>query len=88
MLRRNFCSSDGRLVKLFFFSTILDKSPLTSIYFATFENEREVRSPLTTQSKFLVFGKYILRSNLCRSVWESNCDSTRDSIQPGFYTPN
>ena len=59
MLRHNFCRSDGRLVKLFLFSTLLDTSPLTSIYFATFENKREVRSPLPTQSKFLIFGKYI-----------------------------
>ena len=58
MLRHNFCRPDGRLVKLFLFSTLLDKSPLTSIYFATFEKKREVRSPLPTQSKFLVFGKY------------------------------
>ena len=60
MLRRNFCRSDGRLVKLFLFSTLLDMSPMTSIYFATFEKEREVRSPLPTQSKFLVFGKYYI----------------------------
>ena len=46
----------GRLVKLFLFSTLLHKSPLTSIYFATFEKKREVMSPLPTQSKFLVFG--------------------------------
>ena len=59
MLRHNFCRPDGRLVKLFLFSTLLDKSLLTSIYFATFEKKREVRSPLSTQSKFLVFGKYI-----------------------------
>ena len=59
MLLHYFCRSDGRLVKLFLFSTLLDKSPLTSIYFATFEKKREVRSPLPTQSKFLVFGKYI-----------------------------
>ena len=59
MLRHNFCRPDGRLVKLFLFSTLLDKSPLTSIYFATFEKKTEVRSPLPTQSKFLVFGNYI-----------------------------
>ena len=59
MLRHNFCRPDGRLVKLFLFSTLLDKSPQTSIYFATFEKKREVRSPLPTQSKFLVFGKWI-----------------------------
>ena len=60
MLRHNFCSSDGRLVKPLLFSTLLNKSPLTSIYFATFEKKREVRSPLPTQSKFLVFGKFHL----------------------------
>ena len=60
MLRHNFCRSDGRLVKLFLFSTLLDTSPLTSIYFTTFENKREVMSPLPTQSKFLIFGKYII----------------------------
>ena len=58
MLRHNFCTPDGRLAKLFRFSTLLDKSPLTSIYFATFEKKREVRSPLPSQSKFLIFGKY------------------------------
>ena len=56
MLRHNFCGSDGRQVKLFLFSTLLGKSPLTSSYFATFEKEGEVRSPLPTQPKFLVFG--------------------------------
>ena len=59
MLRHNFCRFDGRLVKLFLFSTLLHKSPLTSIYFATFEKKREVRSLLPTQPNFLVFGKYI-----------------------------
>ena len=60
---------NARLVKLLF-STLLDKSPLTSIYFATFEKKSEVRSPLPTQSTFLVFGKFV-RTNLCRSVWEN-----------------
>ena len=59
MLRHNFCRLDGRLVKLLLFSTLLDKSPLTSIYFATFEKKSEAWSPLPTQPKFLVFGKYI-----------------------------
>ena len=63
MLRLNFCRSDGRLVKLFLFSTFLHKSPLTSIYFATFEKKREVRSPLPTQPNFLVFGKYNNNNN-------------------------
>ena len=58
MIRHNFCRSDGRLVKLFLFSTLLHKSPLTCTYFATFEKKREVRSPLPTQPNFLVFGKY------------------------------
>ena len=58
MLGHNFCRSDGRLVKLSLFSTLLEKSPRTSIYFATFEKKTEVRSPLSTQSKFVVFGKY------------------------------
>ena len=55
-----FYTPDGRLVKLFIFSTLLHKSPLTSIYFATFEKKREVRSPLPTQPNFLVFGKFHL----------------------------
>ena len=60
MLRYNFGRADGQLVKLFLFSTLLHKSPLTSIYFATFEKKKEVMSPLPTQLKFLVFGKYII----------------------------
>ena len=55
MMRHNFCRSDGRLVKLFLFSTLIHKSPLTCTYFATFEKKREVRSPLPTQPNFLVF---------------------------------
>ena len=55
-----FYTPDGRPVKLFLFSTLLDKSPLTSSYLAAFEKKREVRSPLPTQSKFLVFGKFHL----------------------------
>ena len=58
MIRHNFCRSDGRPIKLFLFSTLLHKSPMSSIYFATFEKKREVRSPLPTQPNFLVFGKY------------------------------
>ena len=55
MIRHNFCRSDGRLVKLFLFSTLIHKSPLTCTYFATFEKIREVRSPLPTQPNFLAF---------------------------------
>ena len=50
---------DGRLVKLFLFSTLLQKSPLTSIYFATFERGSQV-SPTQTIN-FLVFGKYTMQ---------------------------
>ena len=64
MLRHNFCRPDGRLVKLFLFSMLLDKSPLTSIHFATFEKKREVRSPLPTQSKFLVSGITYINMNI------------------------
>ena len=70
MLLHYFLQADGRLVKLSLFSTALDKSPLTSIYFTTFEKEREVRSPLPTQSKFLVFGKFHktnAKHNFCSS---------------------
>ena len=59
MMRHNFCRSDGRLAKLFLFSTLIHKSPLTCTYFATFEKKREVRSPLPKQPNFLVFDKYI-----------------------------
>ena len=31
---------------------LLDKSPLTSVYFATFEKKREVRSPLPHNQTF------------------------------------
>ena len=59
MLRHNFSRPDGRLVKLSLFSTALDKSLLTYIYFITFEKKRKVRSPLPRQSNFLVFGIFI-----------------------------
>ena len=58
MLWHNFFTPDGRLAKLFLLSTLLGKSLLTSIYSATFEKKREVRSPLPAQSKFLVFDKF------------------------------
>ena len=54
---------NGRL-KLFLFSTLLDKSPLTFIYFTTFEKKRKVRSPLPTQPNFLAFGKYTTHYNI------------------------
>ena len=43
---------NGRLVKLFLFPTLLDKSPLTYVYFATFEKKREIRSPLPHNQTF------------------------------------
>ena len=55
MLLHYFLQSDGRLVKLLLSSTLVDKSPLTFIYFTTFEKKRRVRSPLSTQPNFLVF---------------------------------
>ena len=75
MIRHNFYRSDGRLVKLFLFSTLLDKSPLTSIYFATFEKKREVRSPLPIQPNFLVFGKLYIY-NFCVEVFEQTISRT------------
>ena len=41
--------SDGRLVKLFLFPTLLDKSPLSYIYFATFEKGSQVSPTHTTK---------------------------------------
>ena len=82
MIRHNFYQSDGRLVKLFLFSTLLHKSPQTSIYFATFEKKREVRSPLPTQPNFLVFGKYNIY-NFCVEVFEKTISRT-DMIDHSF----
>ena len=55
MLRRNLSMPDGRLIKLSLFSTVLDNSPLTSIYFTTFERKRKVRSPPTQTIKHFGF---------------------------------
>ena len=68
MLRHDFCRSDGRLVKLLLSSTLVDKSPLTFIYFTTFEKKRRVRSPLSTQPNFLVFGKISLFLIICVTI--------------------
>ena len=67
MIRHNFCRSDGRLVKLFLFSTLLHKSPLTCTYFATFEKKRKVRSPLPTQPNFLVFCVEVFEKTISRT---------------------
>ena len=53
--KHNFCSSDGRLVKPLLFSTFLNKSPMTSFYFATFEKKREVKCPLPNTIKVTGF---------------------------------
>ena len=68
MLWHDFCSSDGRLVKLLLSSTLVDKSPLTFIYFTTFEKKRRVRTPLPTQPNFLVFGKISLFLITCVTI--------------------
>ena len=49
MLRHNFCRPNGRLVKLVLFSTVPDKSPLTSIHFTTFEKKSQVSPTRTTK---------------------------------------
>ena len=49
MLRHKFVRSDGRLVKLLLSSTLVDKSPLTFIYFTTFEKKRQVSPTHTTK---------------------------------------
>ena len=49
MLKHNFCSSDGRLVKLLLLSTLLDKCPLTFIYFTTFKKKIQVSPTHTTK---------------------------------------
>ena len=51
MLLHYFLQPDGRLVKLSLFSTVLDKSPMTSIYFTTFEKKSQV-SPTHTIKLF------------------------------------
>ena len=60
MIRHNFCRSDGRLVKLVLFSTLLHKSPLTCTYFATFEKKREIRSPLPHNRTFWFLANYYI----------------------------
>ena len=68
MLKHDFCRCDGRLIKLLLSSTLVDKSPLTFIYFTTFEKKRRVRSPLSTQPNFLVFGKISLFLIICVTI--------------------
>ena len=66
--------ADSRLLKLSLFSMVLVKSPLTSIYFTTFEKKRKVRSPLLGQSNFLVFGIYFtFFENMSTYALELSC---------------
>ena len=44
-----FYRPDGRLVKLLLFSKLLDKSPLTFIYFTTFKKKSQVSPTHTTK---------------------------------------
>ena len=56
MSNHSFERPDGQPVKLLLFSKLIDKSPLTSIYFTTFEKKRRVRSPLPHTTKLFGFG--------------------------------
>ena len=60
MLRNNLCWSDGRLVKLFLFSTLLDKSPLTFsfIYFTTLKAKEELGLPCPHNQTFWFLVKF------------------------------
>ena len=54
---------------------VLDKSPLTSIYFTTFEKKRKVRSPLPRQSNFLfLVYMYSRARKLFGHLNEQRCD--------------
>ena len=94
MPRHNFCKSDGRQAKLFRFSTFRDKSPLTSVYFATFEKKREVRSPLPHNRTFWflvnIHNRYrdIEIYKICVEVFEKTISRTEtidNSFERKFY---
>ena len=57
MVKHSFAGLTVDFLKLLLSPTLVDKSPLTFIYFTTFESKGRVRSPLHTQPNFLVFGK-------------------------------
>ena len=78
MPRHYFCRPDGRLVKLFIFSTLLDNSPLTSVYFATFEKKREVRSPLPHSRTFWFLVIYIYKLKV---TLRKKCSIRRRALQ-------
>ena len=66
MLLHYFLQADGRLVKLSLFSTVLDKSPLTSIYFTTFEKKKKSGIPYPDNQTFWLL-VYIYTKN--QKVW-------------------
>ena len=55
MMLHNFLQARWSTRKLLLFSKLLDKSPLTSIYFTTFEKKRRFRSPLPHTTKLFGF---------------------------------
>ena len=59
----SFCKPDGQMVKLLLFSTLLDKSPLTFIYFTTFEKKSQISPSYTT--KLFGFWQFFKQRNYC-----------------------
>ena len=72
MLRSKFCRPDGRLIKVFLFSTLLVKSPLTSIYFTTFEKKSQV-SPTQTTKLFGFWYNFTFFDYMSTYVLELSC---------------
>ena len=72
MLRNKFCRPDGRLIKLFLFSTLLEKSPLTSIYFTTFEKKSQA-SPTHTTKLFGFWYNFTFFDYMSTYVFELSC---------------
>ena len=70
--RHNFCRYDGRQVKIFLFSTLLDKFPLTSIYFASFEKGSQV-SPTHTTKLFGFLANFTFFDYMSTYVLELSC---------------
>ena len=71
MLRHDFCRSDGRLVKFLLSSTLVDKSPLTFIYFTTFEKQSQV-SPIHTTKLFGFWYNFTFFDYMCYNYHEPN----------------
>ena len=72
MLRNKFCRPDDGLIKLFLFSTLLEKSPLTSIYFITFEKKSQV-SPTHTTKLFGFWYDFTFFDYMSTYVLELSC---------------